>query len=342
MSKTLFIGLGNTAPSWYRCGLPAIYMGKKADWVGFAGNPEEGAVVGGSLDSTYLPEVDEYDTIIVQQPGGDEWLKTITEWRDKDKTVIYECDDFLHGVRKVPNHINKGVFHKKRLKEYESCMKACNGMILSTERLAEYYKKYNDNQAVCLVALDTTRYNIKFGPREWVCIGWAGGTGHEHAIEPWLGVVSKVMMRNPNVSFCSIGSDYARIMSAYHPHRCLSIPWVSIENLPYALSNIDIAIAPAHESKYHLAKSDLRWLEASAIGLPVVADPRIYGQINDGTTGIIADSLEDAEDELEALVYSESDRHKIGQGAKEYVQEHRDIRENVSQWERAIESICQA
>lgn len=338
-NKTLFIGLGNSAPCWYRCGLPGIYLGDEADWIGYAGNPASGGVIAGSLDTTKIPDIDPYDAIVIQQPSGEDWLNHIKGWQRAGKKIIFECDDFLHGVKKVENHTYQKSFNKKRIKEFEACMRQADAMICSTEFLSKQYEKYNANQHVCLVGLDTKRYNVEFPARNQITIGWAGGTGHDLAIAPWLEVVSRILERHPHVAFCSIGTNYAQILAPYHPHRCLSIPWVSIENLPYALTNFDIEIAPAHESKYHLAKSDLRWLEASALGIPVVADSRLYSSSNN--FGLV-DSPEEAEDELEMLIYSEYDRKTFGETNKTYVQKHRDINETVDQWREAITAICQA
>ena len=50
----------------------------------------------------------------------------------------------------------------------------------------------------------------------------------------------------------------------------------------------DIAIAPSSESNLFKGKSDLRWLEASALGVPLVAHPDVYPEIEDGVTGVHA------------------------------------------------------
>src|SRR5262249_45144987 len=48
----------------------------------------------------------------------------------------------------------------------------------------------------------------------------------------------------------------------------------------------DIALAPLADTRFNSFKSDLKWLEYSALGLPVVASDREpYAAINDGGTG---------------------------------------------------------
>jgi hypothetical protein len=50
----------------------------------------------------------------------------------------------------------------------------------------------------------------------------------------------------------------------------------------------DVAIAPSAENNLFRGKSDLRWLEASALSVPLVAHPDVYPEIEDGVTGVHA------------------------------------------------------
>ena len=42
------------------------------------------------------------------------------------------------------------------------------------------------------------------------------------------------------------------------------------------MSTFDVALAPSGNNNLFRGKSDLRWLEASALGIPVVGDPEVY------------------------------------------------------------------
>ena len=337
MSKSLFIGQGVSGQCWYRCALPSIHL-ENSDWAGmsYTENPTEehfGVMIGGS--SNEYPKASDYDVIILQMVRGDDWVNLIKKWQSEGIKVLYEVDDFFHGVGRIQDHAFKSYFHKKNIKRFVAAMKACDGVICSTEFLANQYKKYNENIHVCLVSLDTKRYNIEFAPKNNLTIGWAGGTGHHKAVGPWLEVISAVMRRNPTVGFTSLGVDYASAIEPYHPNRTLSIPWVPIENYPYALTNMDLAICPAHDSKYFKSKSDLRFLEASALGIPTISSPITYGDHKDRT--ILASNTEEFETELEDFIY-EANYDKL-EKAKKYVLEERDIEKGVSQWIKAIEFV---
>lgn len=332
--KTLFISLGGSPPAWYRCGLPANQL--NIDWIGLVdGPPGIGQDIAGNVEE--YPD-DKYELFIAQQAKGNDWLRWIKDKQSSGQKVLYEVDDFLHGVNRIKGHSQKNKFHKKAIKEYVECMKQCDGMICSTQFLSDQYKKYNPNQFVCLNGIDTARYRrIEFPERDKIVIGWAGGTGHNNAIGPWLEAVSEIMLHHENVLFVSIGVRYGEIMNERHPGRGLAVPWTTLENLPYTLTHFDCYIAPFHDSKYFRSKSDLRWLESSAMGIPGVLSPEVYLEVEDEQTGLLADTQEMATKQLERLVTDEELRHKIGKQAQEYVCQYRDIRETAKQWEMVIE-----
>lgn len=332
MPKTLFIGLGTTAPCYYRIALPSKYL-EDSDWVGFVdGPPGKGHIVGGSVEEV---NEDIYDVFVVQQAKGEDWLAWIDGKQKQGKKVVYEVDDFLHGVRKIKDHKHQKDFHKKNLKKYEDCMRQADAMICSTDFLSEQYSKYNSNQFVCKNGIDTDRYNVKVPERNYVVVGWAGGTGHHKAVGPWLEAVSDAMNMNQSIGFASVGVPYATALEERHPNRCLSVPWVGIENYPYALSNLDIVIAPAHDSKFFKSKSDLRVLEASAMGFPSIASPITYSD----TIAYIADSPEEVTDKILDYVNNPESIRNDGENAREWVTEKRDIRIMKNQWESALSQL---
>lgn len=337
--KTLFIGRYVSAQCWYRCALPAIQM-ENADWIGLHPIEEEfsetylGALLGGSVSE--YPKFTEYDMIVIQQPRGEPLRKWIEDIQSKGVKVVYENDDFLHGIWKIPDHQYKASYSKKHMKEFEICMKQCDAQISSTEFLANEYKKYNSNQFVCKNYLDTLRYDVGIPEREGITIGWSGGTGHDKAIGPWLQVIFEVMARNPEMSFISTGMNYAAALEEHLPGRTKFIPWTPVECYPYMLTNFDIVICPSHDSKYFKSKSDLRWLEASAVGIPTISEPPTY---KDSAHTVSVNSVKEFEEELEDAIYDRDIYKEMGNDAKAYVQEHRDISVGIKDWELVQKSI---
>jgi glycosyltransferase involved in cell wall biosynthesis len=335
----LFIGQGDSASAWYRCFMPALQMG--ADWVGIVGDaPRIGhktGIVRGS--GSRLPDLRDYKIVVVQQARGRGWFKTLRALQEQHGVkVVYECDDYLHGIRKKKDHDYAQHFDKDNLKEFELCMGMADAMICSTDFIARKYRKFTPTY-VCPNGIDEARYRLTKPDRPFVNIGWAGATGHRDALIPWLKEVARVMQNHHDTAFISIGQPFANGFREAFPGRCISTPFAAIETYPAAMTLFDVAIAPAGKGLFYRAKSDLRFLEAGALGIPVVADPDVYPEIEHGVTGFHAANQTEAFAALQELVMDRELRQEVGAAAREYVLEHRTIAKLAHNWLDAFESI---
>jgi glycosyltransferase involved in cell wall biosynthesis len=336
-SRTLFLGIGKSAPAWYRAALPAMHLG--AEWAGVRGEPPKLSFVTG-LSSRAL-DVDElfgYEAVVVQQPRGAGWLKLIRRLQDAGVLVLFEIDDDIHAVGKHGDVDQRRHYSKAALRQTDLNMRACDGLIVSTEVLAQRYRSLNPNVWVCRNGLDMGRYAFT-APRDgaYVTIGWSGGSGHQEAALSWMQAVARVMEQRQSVRFMSVGAPFADVLAGrFGAERAVSVPFSELDSYPAALANFDISIAPAGVGNFHRAKSDLRWLEASAVGLPTVGDPLVYGDIVDGVTGLHATNGEEAEPHLLALVDDADLRHRIGDAARAHLLEHRTMQKMAPQWALAL------
>jgi glycosyltransferase involved in cell wall biosynthesis len=337
-ANVLFVGMLTSPQCWYRCALPARALG--ADWIGVGGRPPELQFRTGQatrpMDS--IADFASYDVVVLQLARGDGWLQTIRELQAAGVTVLYEVDDYVHGVSKARGHAFAGNFDKARIAEFESAMRACDGIICSTSYIAARYRAHNPNTWVCQNGLDLGRYALTRPERETVTIGWAGGTGHAPALLPWLRHVQDIMETRPNTRFMTVGERgfVAPFAERHGAQRAIELPWAALEVYPAAMANFDIALAPAGNSGFFRGKSDLRWLEASALGIPVVADPVVYPEIEHGVTGLHAATPAAAREAIQSLVDDPALRAQIGNAARDYVRQHRSSAAVAAQWSTAF------
>lgn len=337
--QVLFVGIGNSRISWYRCVLPAMYLG--CDWIGVTGQPPELRFATGYVKgATQMARFEDYDAVVVQQARGHGWFRLIERLQSHGIPVLYEIDDYVHGIRKAKDHDFRDEYPREQVRQMELCMRRADGMIVSTEYLARRYRTYNKRVWVCPNGLDMARYRLSRpqpltidGARK-VTIGWAGATGHTRGITPWMEVVARVMSRHPHVTFLSIGYPFAEMIDS---DRALAIPFTALETYPAAMMSFDIALAPGGISGFYKAKSPLRAMEAGALGIPVVADPGLYGQaVIDGETGLLAGTPAQAEEALELLVGDERLRLQLGDSARKHIGANYDMRVMVEHWKAAI------
>jgi hypothetical protein len=338
--KTLFMSRGNKGPAWYRCALPALAL--DADWTCYVGTPPNANFVYGRIErSLTLADVPDYDVVVIQQPRGAEWLGAIRDWQRAGVVVLADVDDWLRGIRKRKDHDFNDMFGRKTIEEFELCMRAVDGIICSTPWLAERYASLNPRTYLCRNGIDLKRYALTVPERDYVGIGWSGATGHKIAMQPWLDQVAAVMREGDAVHFVSVGQRFAdELAPEFGAERCISVPFTALDTYSASMTLYDIALAPAGDSSFYRGKSDLRWLEASAIGLPLVADPTVYPDIEHGVTGFHASTPAEVGEIVRELVDDEALRLRVGAAAKAYVTEHRSAQVAAEQWATVLREVA--
>lgn len=341
--RALFVGMGSSAICYYRIMLPAMALG--SDWVGLHGLPPRLKIDTGLVKKeTEMPSFlgGDYDIVVLQQVVGDGWHELIRQMQEKGIKVVFEIDDYLHAIRHTPGHGGAEKYSEAYCAEIERSMELCDALIVSTKWLKIKYRKFNPNVYVCRNGIDIKRYDLEKPERPSLNIGWAGAQGHLEAMIPWLEQVSKIMSENEKVNFVSVGMNFADAFKEYFPHeRAIAVPWAAIEQYPAAMTLFDIALAPAGKTKFHRGKSDLRWVEAGALRIPIIADPTVYPNIQDGVTGFVATSGEQVLEKLKLLVGDEELRVKVGNAARLYVEENRTHLHTAKDWEHAFDRILE-
>lgn len=326
----LFVGLGKTVPSWYRCALPAYHLG--ARWIGYAGEPPRGAIATGNT----MSGLGGARVYVLQQVRGDRWLRFIRDAKASGARVLYEVDDNLRGVDRF-TEMGGGYVRNSpaRIAAHERCMSACDGIICSTDFLASEYSDIG-RTFVCRNGIDVERFDCadrrasRDGPPS---VGWFGGAGHEDSVRAWAGAVAEAC-NELGLTFYSIGHQY-REWSAVA--RLVRIPFVGIECVPDALANVDIGLAPWADTPFYAGKSDLRFLEGSASGMAMLCDQRGYGPYpinacwysdDDGVYSWLRTLAEDPEA-----------RRETAATGYDYVRAERSASATAGDWEKVLSDI---
>lgn len=341
-ADVLFIGAGRSPVCWYRIALPAMFLG--CDWVGVddAFNLGAGVVRG----ATRMPNFDDYKVIVWQQPRSPHARKIMSDLQKAGKKVIVDCDDYLEGVRKSKDHDfrNEKTFSKKEMDKWQRTMKVADGVIVSTDWLANKYGQYNQKVWVCKNGLDLGRYDKDRADHPGVNIGWCGATGHSISFLPIMGAIERIMKEFPFTNFISIGQGFANELAqcGVPSQRIVAIPWTSIELYPNAMTMFDIALAPARESGWYKAKSQLRYYEAAAVGAATIGTGWLYDEIIEGITGLkITDGSPDEwYEKMKFLVTNHNARSKMQRMARHVAREEFDMLNRRQQWAMVLDDVA--
>jgi hypothetical protein len=343
-SEVLFLGLGFSQIGWYRSALPALQLG--CDWVSARGEDPDALTIYGAISRQGIrqPDYTKYNVVVVEQVYGKAWVEKIKQLQDQGIVVLYEIDDYIHAVRHIDKHQGKKRFSLEHVRNHEICMEAANGLIVSTGWLGEKYSTYNPQYWICPNAIDITYYErFKRMPseRENFVIGWAGGTGHINIqTKAWMKSLQEIMREFPHVQFFNIGENWVKNFPKELQERCTFVPSAAVENYPGVVSNFDLSLAPAGRSDFFLAKSDLRWVESSALKIPTVYDPFVYKAAVHGRTGYSAENATEAYDAMRRAVENPLEARTIGRQAHQWVRENRSFPKACFPWQLAlIESV---
>jgi glycosyltransferase involved in cell wall biosynthesis len=329
----LFIGREKATSSWYRCVLPANALG--CDWITI--QPDLSTFTG-TMRRTYW---EDYKLIICQLAVEEHYVQEIKELRMLGIKVLYDIDDYVFGTGAAKHHVHAKDFAKKKTQDaYKRAMEACDGIICSTPFLAEKYAEYGPTW-VCRNGIDLQRYQYTRKPHNEFRFGWAGapGVGHREAMGPWLSVVADVLREIPDSRFYSVGEPFALDLKPEFGDRAVAIPWVLLEVFPMTLLNFDVGLAPALDTDFWRGKSDLRWLEYSAMGVATIGDPNLYPSIENLHTGTLSVTPESVYVDLMSFADDIYDAEKIGKTAQQVVTQTRNHKVTGLDWIKPFEEV---
>lgn len=272
------------------------------------------------------------------------------------KKMLMELDDWVFGVN--PESMAFESYFPNSNLEYisERQMINASGLIVSTkylqheiEKYWEYWCKYRKfdvqiyrgNKYIKLPRkgrllreprIEVIPNGIDF--EEWdkvlvshkkkkVVIGWAGGQAHARDLNILKDVIPEILKRHNNVEFVFWGmfpeftEPTGRII---HNKK-----WVGIDKYPQELGNcaFDIGLAPLEDNVFNRCKSNLRWLEYSALKIPTVASPvEPFNKTQSGDSILYAKTAQEWIDNLDLLIKNKTKRMMLGhlsyQMAKRY------------------------
>jgi len=198
--------------------------------------------------------------------------------------------------------------------------KMCHAVQASTPQLASAFLEHNPEVGLFENQLFTMPDPV-IRTDEHVRL-FFGALNRQTAWEPLVKTYNKVLKANPNAQALVLhDKDF---FEALETENKIFKPSVKYDEYLRILHSCHICLQPLDDTKFNRYKSDIKFLEAGAGGLAVVASPVVYeNTIEDGYTGVIARGPKEWEKSLTALINDTAYRTKIGNNAKNYVLKNR-------------------
>lgn len=207
---------------------------------------------------------------------------------------------------------------------------------VTTEPLAELCRKYNDNVVIVPNYIPEWVLDWERPQSDRVTVGWMGSATHSMDWDQSGEQVARFLKRNPNVRFHMIGGDYVKSFRLPREQAEFT-PWIHGVESVWRSIDFDIALAPLRPHLFNQSKSNLKALEAAALGIPIIAsDCGPYpGFVEHGKTGFLVKRDHEWGKFLRELVNDEDMRHEMGAAAKEKAREWT-LEGNLDQWKAAL------
>jgi len=287
-------------------------------------------------DTLEFDDIDWCDVLVIQRVAEAGMDRAIEYAKAHGKLTVYDLDDDLWNI--PDTNPSRQTWNRSRLAALVVALRAVDRVTTSTQPLARLLRAYNRDVRVIpnmLPAEHWPAHGKNVDHTSPLVIGWAGGITHHQDLREVADVIEQMLGRHPSVEVHFAGAD----PQWFAPHERLKfVEGVLLPDYAKLLSGFDIAIAPLHDSRFNESKSDLKILEYSMIGLPVVASKvtAYSSSIRHGETGFLARNPKDWLKSLNTLVDDPGLRSRVGAAARLWA-ETRTVQRNISLWERAYD-----
>jgi len=197
-------------------------------------------------------------------------------------------------------------------------------VICATEQIKDAVSKYNPYCTVIPNSIDPAiwKFDNKKKNDGKIRIGWMSSGSHFVDSPIIEDIMVEICEEFPNVEFHIAGMIHNDTKGKNWYHHKGTYGYKLFPKF-YASLGIDIAIAPLKDIPFNRCKSNIKYLEASMLGIPTVAsDVAPYQCIKHGETGYLASNPRQFKKYLVWLIKDAKKRIEMGERAKKYTLEN--------------------
>ncbi|TPL73973.1 methyltransferase domain-containing protein [Mesorhizobium sp. B2-3-13] len=265
--------------------------------------------------------------------------------------LVYALDDNLLDLNDEPGRASwPGALQRTICRRF---IQRAAGVITSTPNLAKRIAKLNANVAILPNQIDDTlfrrpeRHAIPSKP-EKLRFGYMGTFTHLEDLLSVIQPVRRFISSNSDIEFEVVGvADVSDVLSVFGtlPVRLSSVPHESVEYpkfVEWMQKEIDwdFAIAPLSGSRFNDAKSDIKFLDYSALGVPAIySDVPAYKDTvrHEGNGLLVGTNYDDWTRALERMAQDAEMRSRIALDCANEVWDSRVLATHAGKWVDAIE-----
>lgn len=331
LMRIYFISPDRGALGYWRCTLPAHHLHKQGH-----------ALVAVDFGGFQKELVDWADVVVIQRFIGNSMLHLVEYCRIRGKKVVYELDDNVWHFPKSPEYKTAG--REKICEQTEAIINVCDAATVSTDAIGEEIRKRTKTPVYVLPnCLDFEKWRVTVEDDEkddMYVIGWMGGHYHVLDLEIMVPGLIDVLKENKKIVLGFIGCCPMELLLRY-PSRVFLEQFVHIDMLPKVMAALGFkfGLAPLYPNEFGKARSAVRLLQYSALGVPsIVSDWGEYGKmIGEGFPCIVVENGDWCKAVRTALDFQY--RKEMGLAAQNFVGSKFDIAKNIWRWKDVYEGL---
>lgn len=278
--------------------------------------------------------------MVCRLPGVVPVLNAIEQVKTAGLPVFYDVDDLVFDDSVCPPPLNTyaGTLPPEQHRRFvldvpliAAAKLACDGAIVSTSTLAERSRALTPEQPVVVLpnlalpelceARRTPALSLGAEPIRLVM---ASGSGAHKQIwrEQLAPALAQLLERHSNVELRLLGAWQLPLVLLPHQDRIRSYPVSDYGTYLARLGEGDVGVVPLEPGTFTDAKSAIRWMEFSYLGIPAVLSPsRTYTEIlQEGIHACFAPDQQSWVDQLERLIRDPGESHALASRAQRHAQ----------------------
>jgi glycosyltransferase involved in cell wall biosynthesis len=270
--------------------------------------------------------------IFYRTPAVREVTDVALEARKRGMMTFFEIDDLVFDVDEYARNSNlqslppadrSNLLRGAEL--YRDMLRHVDSAVASTPLIADRLTRLGARSvhvvanALDLIHLAAAARSYPKSAADGVTIVYGSGTDtHDADFAVAAEPLAQVMQENPHVRLLLAGPLRLPECLAPLAGRIIRIPMMPVEDYQACLARCDISLAPLEPGLFNDAKSNIKFLEASVLGLPSVCSPaaEFVSVIRDGENGFLANTPGEWHEKLSLLVEDGALRRRVGETAK--------------------------
>lgn len=296
------------------------------------------------------------DIIVFHRANDDRAYNVALELKRLGKKIVYDNDDTYKNFTKLEQHLTKRLEYVDEWTD--KFIKIADLVTCSTEFLAEEYRQLNKNVVVLPNCIDPSDWPTQPQKNEngKVRIGIVGSVASNDDFKPLKDILPKLCARDdveivlfglPAKTNPKVTRLYKKEFAFWDKLKVEWQPFVLVQDYIETLDNLklDLMLIPRHDDYFNRCKSNLKFLEASMLEIPVIAQGFEDGlspyQVNPDDTKYMEVVTDNSkwEETIEKYIQNKKLRQQTGEAAKQYVLENYDINKNIYLWENVYQSL---